>query len=500
MPAVDENVVDMTEASTQPIAEKPKANKKSVSASDLSKAISYINRGIELNQPRLLQRAIRQNANLRHYITPEQLKTAILTYVPLNTPTRDAMVESVAILPTLEMPVEKDFDGMDIQSVPEPTTIVQTILPETEVYLFTLIITTMMRFNLNKEASHSSTILINRIKSFNRRSMDLFSSKAFFYFSLSYERINQLEAIRSTLLALYRTSCLRRDEMGQAVLLNLILRNYLHYNLIEQAQTLASKTTFPENASNNQFCRYLYSMGRIQAIQLEYSEAYLRLMMAARKAPQDTALAFTRNVHKLAVLVQLLMGDIPERATFNQIELRKALRPYLLLTQTVRNGDLQEFYKVVQQYSVAFESDKNYSLVHRLGHNVVKTGLRKISISYSSISLADIAMKLHLHSIASAEYICAKAIRDGVIEATIDHTSGCLTSNEVIDVYSTEEPQKAFHRRIAFCLDVHNEAVKSMRYPPDAYKKELAMANNPKAEEKTVEELVKELEDDMDDL
>jgi 26S proteasome regulatory subunit N3 len=99
----------------------------------------------------------------------------------------------------------------------------------------------------------------------------------------------------------------------QAVLLNLLLRNYLHYNLVEQAQTLASKTTFPENASNNQFCRYLFSMGRIQAIQLEYSEAYLRLTTAARKAPQDdSAKGFAITVHKLTVIVQLLMGEIQQ--------------------------------------------------------------------------------------------------------------------------------------------------------------------------------------------
>ena len=35
---------------------------------------------------------------------------------------------------------------------------------------------------------------------------------------------------------------------------------------------------------------------------------------------------------------------------------------------------------------------------------------------------------------------------------------------QVTDVYSTGEPQAAFHARIAFCLDLHNEAVKSMRY------------------------------------
>jgi hypothetical protein len=33
-----------------------------------------------------------------------------------------------------------------------------------------------------------------------------------------------------------------------------------------------------------------------------------------------------------------------------------------------------------------------------------------------------------------------------VIEATLDHENGWLISNQMIDVYSTEEPQKAFHR------------------------------------------------------
>jgi 26S proteasome regulatory subunit N3 len=40
---------------------------------------------------------------------------------------------------------------------------------------------------------------------------------------------------------------------AQATLLNLLLRNYLEFNLYEQADTLIRKTTFPEgDASNNQ--------------------------------------------------------------------------------------------------------------------------------------------------------------------------------------------------------------------------------------------------------
>ena len=39
-----------------------------------------------------------------------------------------------------------------------------------------------------------------------------------------------------------------------------------------------------------------------------------------------------------------------------------------------------------------------------------------------------------------------------------------LPCPQVTDIYSTGEPQAAFHARIAFCLDLHNEAVKAMRY------------------------------------
>jgi 26S proteasome regulatory subunit N3 len=58
---------------------------------------------------------------------------------------------------------------------------------------------------------------------------------------------------------------------------------------------------------------------------------------------------------------------------------------------------------------------------------VIKTGLRKINVAYSRISLADVCTKLHLDAgVEDAEFIVAKAIRDGVIDATIDHAGGYI--------------------------------------------------------------------------
>jgi len=139
----------------------------------------------------------------------------------------------------------------------------------------------------------------------------------------------KLSECRSKLHTALRTATLRNDFEGQAVLVNCLLRNYLHYNLYNQADKLVLKATFPEQASNNEWARYYYYLGRIKALQLDYTEAHKYLLQASRKAPQGSASGFKQHVHKFLVVVSLLLGNIPERQTFLAADLREALRPYL---------------------------------------------------------------------------------------------------------------------------------------------------------------------------
>jgi 26S proteasome regulatory subunit N3 len=58
-----------------------------------------------------------------------------------------------------------------------------------------------------------------------------------------------------------------------------------------------------------------------------------------------------------------------------------------------------------------FADDKVSNLIVRLRHNVIRAGLRRISLAYSRISLADVASKLGLPNVEDTESIVAKAIR-----------------------------------------------------------------------------------------
>ena len=84
---------------------------------------------------------------------------------------------------------------------------------------------------------------VQKLSSLNRRTLDNFSAKVFYYFARIYDDDAK---IRNDLLAVYRTACLRQDSITQATLINLILRNYLKYNLFELATQFDSKTTYPE--------------------------------------------------------------------------------------------------------------------------------------------------------------------------------------------------------------------------------------------------------------
>ncbi|KAF0696022.1 Aste57867_13185 [Aphanomyces stellatus] len=472
---------------------------------ELKKNLTIIEKVVSSNQKEKLTRVFRTTSVVRRSLNSAELKRAIEEVLAEDNESRSVLIKYVSLVkPDVSEDVDMNADEKDpaVGEVEKDANVhmERSDLIEVEIYLSLLVISLLFKSQLGKESQAITDAVRVRCAQFNRRSLDLFAARAMTYYAYAHERFGQnYAAIRPILLVAHRTACLHSDEIGQATLLNLLLRNYLHENLYDQAYKLVSKTTFPEAVSNNQFVRYLYYVGKIHAVQLDYTDSYTKLMQSIRKAPQNTAVGFRRTVYKLAIIVQLLMGEVPERSIFNQDELKIALAPYLELTNAVRLGNLEDFNHVLTQFADAFKADKTYTLILRLRHNVIKTGLRKINTSYSKILFKDICTKLALDTPQNAEFVCAKAIKDGVIDAVIDHKNGWMQSKETVDVYVTNEPQQAFHKRITFCLDVHNEAVKAMRYPPGAYKKDLESAEERLEREKQEEELAKEIEDEMDE-
>jgi 26S proteasome regulatory subunit N3 len=514
LPKDDDGDVDMgdSERAAEENAGAVKIDTAAKTVSDIKGNFSLLERAVALFDARFSLRALRSISSIHKRLSPEILAQVITETYPSTSPAAKSLLIAIdkehatfGKQPSSEM----DIDGDSKVSSKTGRKESKDIIPEIDIFLGILVQIHFLDTKTNQKGVVFSAHLAERIHSLNRRTLDSLSARVYFYYSLFCEQMAPLPpspsspivSIRPALLSALRTAVLRKDIDTQSTVIVLLLRNYLSTSHITQADLLISHTKFPENASNNQVARYLYYLGRIRAIQLQYTEAHEHLTAAIRKAPSSpSAAGFSQTATKLLLVVELLMGDIPDRATFRLASLERALQPYLLLVQAVRVGNLEEFKIAIKQYSDTFRRDGTYTLILRLRQNVIKTGIRMMSLSYSRISLRDICIRLDLESEESAEYIVAKAIRDGVIEASLDRERGFMKSKEVGDVYATREPREAFHDRIQACLALHDESIKAMRFPMNQHRLELKNAQEARERER---EMAKEIQDgdlDEDDL
>ncbi|KAI5793747.1 proteasome regulatory subunit C-terminal-domain-containing protein [Peziza echinospora] len=493
-PKDDDGDVEMV-VDDKPVAatdDKPTEDPVLTVANEIKQNFALLERGVANFDARFSLRVLRSIPSLRRRLSAEILSKVISETYPAD------------YAPARRLLLLLSKDGS--QFTPDTaTTVAETplpVLPEIDVYLGFLIQVYLLDKKSIELGAKFSTELVKKTHGLNRRTLDSLAAKVYFYYSRFHELLGNaaLLEIRPQLFASLRTATLRKDIETQATIITLLLRNYLATSHFTQADLLVSKTKFPESAANNLIARYQYYLGKIRAIQLNYTAAFDELNGATRKAPQVPAAAgFIQAAHKLKIIVELLMGDIPDRALFRQPMLEKPLRPYFNLVHAVRVGELDAFFDALKAHEETFKRDGTYTLVLRLRQNVIKTGIRTMSLSYSRISLKEICIRLRLDSEESAEYIVAKAIRDGVIEATINHEKGYMQSKELMDVYATQEPQEAFHARIQACMGLHNESVKAMRFPMNQHRLELKNAQEARERERELAKEIQEGDIDEDD-
>jgi len=477
-----------------------------------------------VKDPRVLPaRALRQLAQARSNVTASDLvaliEGSLSPEAPLAAPLAAAMRDAAARAPSPLAAAAANGDaemnegaakaeGADgnaggKEAPPPPP----TALPEAEALIALAVVARLVDEGRPDLALPLARAAVDRIISLNRRSLDLTGARLVSHLSLCHERTGTAPALRSSLLGWHRTATLRHDEPGRDCLLNLVLRNYLGtrefalaeaFRLQTEAAAVSGARDRAEGAasaassggaarSGPQQCRHLHYLGRLRAVQLDYSGARDCLQQALRKAPAG-AKGFRASTTQWLTVVQLLLGVVPDRADLvgdgsgsgtSEVETEGPLVPYLELTRAVREGDLSAFAAVIAARREAFEADGTELLALRLRANVIRSGLRRIVKAYSRISVADVAERLGLCANAatassdvllSAEHVIAKTIYDGAVDAALerDPVTGIsvLTSADPEEAYEGFNPQAALHERVAFCLDLHNEAARALRYDP----------------------------------
>ncbi|KAF3628848.1 COP9 signalosome complex subunit 3 [Capsicum annuum] len=187
---------------------------------------------------------------------------------------------------------------------------------------------------------------------------------------------------------------------------------------------------------------YCYYGGMVCIGQKQFLKA-LELLHNVVTAPMSTLNAIAIEAYKKYILVSLIhLGQFSTSfpkytSSVAQRNLKNYCQPYLELSNSYGTGKISELETFVQTNQEKFETDNNLGLVMQVVSSMYKRNIQRLTQTYLTLSLQDIANTVQLRGPKEAEMHVLQMIEDGQIYATINQKDGMVRFLEDPEQYKT---------------------------------------------------------------
>lgn len=188
---------------------------------------------------------------------------------------------------------------------------------------------------------------------------------------------------------------------------------------------------------------YCYYGGMIY-IGIKKFHKSLELLHNAVTAPMSSLNAITVEAYKKYVLISLIHnGQVPSFPKYTSATVQRNLKNhtqvYVDLSTCYGNGNYSELETFIQSNAEKFQSDNNFGLVKQVLSSMYKRNIQRLTQTYLTLSLEDIASSVQLNTPKEAEMHVLRMIEDGEIHATINQKDGMVSFNEDPEQYKSSE-------------------------------------------------------------
>ncbi|GJP33132.1 hypothetical protein CLOM_g17701 [Closterium sp. NIES-68] len=189
------------------------------------------------------------------------------------------------------------------------------------------------------------------------------------------------------------------------------------------------------------FLLYCFYGGTIYVGLKKYQKA-LDLFMHAITSPAQSVNAITVAAYKRHALVSLILhAQLSPLPKFTpgivQRGLKACCQDYHDLASIYSSRDAAELKKFVDSHEQAFKADNNLGLAHQVVASVPRRSIQRLTHTYLTLSLSDLASSVHLSSPAEAEKYLLSMIADGEMFAHIDQQAGMVSFEEDPEKYDS---------------------------------------------------------------
>jgi len=123
-------------------------------------------------------------------------------------------------------------------------------------------------------------------------------------------------------------------------------------------------------------------------------------------------------------------------------------------------GSSDEVRNVVLKQKDTYERDKNFGLVKQVVSSLYKKNIKRLTKTFLTLSLADVASRVQLASPVDAERYIFKMIKSGEIYATIDQRDGMVIFKDASEKYDTPDMFLKVQSEVAKVMELNKQLLK----------------------------------------
>lgn len=222
-------------------------------------------------------------------------------------------------------------------------------------------------------------------------------------------------------------------------------------------------TTDDPNQDAKYFLLYYYYGGMIYTALKNYDRG-LYFFEVAISTPALAMSHIMLESYKKFILVSLVLhGKVQTKYSQAPTKCIKSLsQEYQELAQTYKTGDSEAVRGLVQKYREKFVRDSNMGLVKQVSATLVKKNIQKLTRTFLTLSLADVASLVGLTGgAAEAEEYLLNMIKSREIFATINQKDGMVVFKDDPEKYDSPEMFVAVQEEMTRVMSL-NEQIRKM--------------------------------------
>ncbi|XP_053974322.1 COP9 signalosome complex subunit 3 [Hylaeus anthracinus] len=206
------------------------------------------------------------------------------------------------------------------------------------------------------------------------------------------------------------------------------------------------------------FLLYYYYGGIIYTALKNYNRA-LYFFEVCVTTPAMAVSYIMLEAYKKYILVSLIMhGKVLNLPRYTSQVVNRYMKPlsqqYQELATAYLMNSCEEVQKVITKYQQLFTRDHNMGLVKQVLSYLYKKNIQRLTKTFLTLSLSDVASRVQLAGPADAERYILNMIEDGEIFATINQKDGMVVFHDDPEKYNSPQMLANLEKEMATCMEL----------------------------------------------